>query len=93
VSSFAARHSTGAWMPCRRSKVSTRLNTLQAAVLCLAAKEDTSTPPAFLQRIAERCPRATLRIVEGGMHFFPLEVPEATAVELLAFLDGLKAPA
>jgi 3-oxoadipate enol-lactonase len=82
-----------AWRVLSRVDTLERLQGIQAPVLCLAAKEDTSTPPAFLQRIAERCPRATLRIVEGGMHFFPLEVPEATAVELLAFLDGLKAPA
>lgn len=81
-----------AWRVLSRVDSLERLEGIQAAVLCLAAKEDTSTPPAFLQRIAEKCPRATLRIVEGGMHFFPLEVPEATAAELLAFLNGLEGP-
>lgn len=63
-----------------------RLKEVKVPALCLASKEDTSTPPAFLKTICGLVKNGTYVEVQGGMHFFPLETPAATSKSIAAFL-------
>lgn len=66
-----------------------RLQEVKVPALCQASKEDTSTPPDFLKKICGLVKNGTYVEVQGGMHFFPLEIPEATAESMTLFLDEM----
>lgn len=66
-----------------------KLKEIEVPALCLACKEDTSTPPALLKNICELVQNGTYVEVYEGMHFFPLEVPHPVADKVVAFLDQI----
>jgi len=57
------------------------------AVIC--GREDRRTPVAVHEELAERIPKARLRVIERAGHFTPLEEPQAVTDTLS---DWLHAP-
>lgn len=84
VSNWAA-----VWRTLAGFDLTERLHEVKVPVLCLASKEDTSTPPDFLKRICGLVKNGTYVEIDGGMHFFPLEIPDATAESMALFLDQI----
>lgn len=75
------------WRTLARFDFTEKLQGVEVPALCLASREDTSTPPDFLKKICGLLKTGTYVEVQGGMHFFPLEIPEATAERIAKFLD------
>jgi pimeloyl-ACP methyl ester carboxylesterase len=60
-----------------------RLAEIAVPVLAVAGSEDTTTPPASLQEIADRVPDGRLEILPGVAHLAPIERPEEVAELIL----------
>lgn len=61
--------------------------------LLLIGSDDTRTPHASMQAIADRIQDATFEVVSNAGHVPPLERPGETTRRLRRFLNELKAPA
>jgi 3-oxoadipate enol-lactonase len=57
-------------------------------VLCLAGEHDRLAPPAMMQRMAEKIPRARYVCLPGVGHLANLEAPRAFDAAVLEFLAG-----
>jgi pimeloyl-ACP methyl ester carboxylesterase len=62
------------------------LASIAVPTLCLAGADDPTAPPAVLQRMAERIPRAEFQVLAQAGHIANLEQPAAFDAALLAFL-------
>ncbi len=67
-----------------------RLPYIQNPTLILTGAEDMLVPPENSKILAERIPRAKLKIIKGGGHQFLIEQPAAFNKEVLDFLWSLK---
>lgn len=63
------------------------LPAITAPALLLSGTEDTWSPPADHERMAELMPNAELHVVEGSGHFLPVEKPDALAEYVLKWLE------
>ncbi len=54
-------------------------------MLCLAGADDRSAPPAVMQQMASRIPRAEYRCLEGVGHLAHMEAPQAVNPVLVSF--------
>lgn len=63
------------------------LGDITSPVEIIVAADDQITPPHLSQELADRIPRARLRLVESGGHFAPLTNPSAYAQTLSAALN------
>jgi len=61
---------------------------LKVPVLCLAGADDRSAPPAVMQQMAVRIPRAEYRCIEGMGHLAHMEAPQAVNPVLVSFLQS-----
>jgi pimeloyl-ACP methyl ester carboxylesterase len=68
-----------------RQDLMDRLHELRCPVLIVGAQGDEKVPLDDLRAMAERIPRATLRIVDHSGHMIPLEAPAALAAALADF--------
>lgn len=64
------------------------LGAVSCPTLVLAGREDALTPPKLQFEIAAGIPQATLVLLPRCGHLSPLEQPEATTRQLLAWLEG-----
>lgn len=64
------------------------LSQLNVPVLCLAGADDRSAPPAVMQQMASRIPRAEYRCLEGVGHLAHMEAPQAVNPVLVSFLQS-----
>ena len=57
-------------------------------VLIIQGSEDTTTPPANGERLQSTVPeRASVKVIAGGDHLFPMTHPIETAVNIEEYLD------
>lgn len=63
------------------------LERIEAPTLCVAGAEDPSAPPAELESIASRIPRARLEVVPGARHLANVERPDEVNRLLLEHLS------
>lgn len=56
--------------------------------LCIGAKDDQVTPPAFTVELSEKIPDAELHLLEHGGHFCPIASTEAYNPRVLEFLQS-----
>ncbi|MEP3244717.1 MAG: 3-oxoadipate enol-lactonase [Sneathiella sp.] len=61
---------------------------LSAPTLCLVGSEDTSTPPALVQKLAGLIPKASFVVIEGAGHLPCLEQIQAFTRTLEDFITG-----
>ncbi|KAB2904490.1 MAG: alpha/beta hydrolase [Anaerolineae bacterium] len=64
---------------CNQFDLRDRLPEIQVPALVIGGTADKMTPLAYSELLAERLPRATLKIVEGGGHWMMLEHPSVVA--------------
>lgn len=68
------------------------LEAIDVPVLVVAGDRDSFTPSALAVEMAQRIPRATFVMLEGGTHVAPLEQPGALSRALAAFVrDAVRA--
>ncbi len=65
------------------------LGTIMVPTVVIAGKDDVVSPPASLELLAKRIPRAELVVVEGAGHLPSLEAPEAWNQAALRLLNKL----
>jgi 3-oxoadipate enol-lactonase len=58
-------------------------------VLCIAGREDGSTPPEVVRSLADLIPKARYEIIEGVAHIPCVEAPAAYAAVIRGFIEGL----
>jgi pimeloyl-ACP methyl ester carboxylesterase len=63
-----------------------RLGAVRAQTLVLAASDDPSTPPEWLEAIAAEIPDARLVVVDGARHLVNVERPAEVNEALVSFL-------
>lgn len=63
------------------------LASVETPTLVIGGENDTFTPPALSEAMAEALPRGELFLVPGGTHVAPLEQPEVILSRILRFLD------
>ncbi len=63
------------------------LSAIDVPVLCLAGAEDRNAPPAMMQQMAQRIPRATFHCVPGMGHLAHMEAPQHVHPVLIDFLQ------
>lgn len=85
---LATRPSTweSAWRAISRIDTAPRLHGVTVPTLCVAGASDPAAPPAALQAIAERVPRARLVVLEDAPHMMQVECPDRLTPILEAFL-------
>jgi len=66
-----------------------QLINIQNPTLVLSGKEDVLVPPENSRILAERIPKALLRVIEGGGHQFLIEQPDAFNNAVHEFLKDL----
>jgi pimeloyl-ACP methyl ester carboxylesterase len=66
-----------------------RVGGILAPALLLCGSEDRMTPPKSTAFLAEKMPRATVRILEGAGHSAMVEQPAAVSEAIAGFLRGL----
>lgn len=76
-----------------RAIAATDLGDRPSAITCptllLCGSEDVSTTPAQMQSLAALIEGADLSVIDGVGHLPPIEAPDATADQLLRFLDRI----
>jgi 3-oxoadipate enol-lactonase len=68
------------------------LGQVRVPTLILVGKEDTLTPPAQAEKMAQGIPTAKLVAIEGAGHLANLEAPAAFNAAVAEFVRGLGAP-
>ncbi|NLE87138.1 MAG: alpha/beta hydrolase [Myxococcales bacterium] len=63
------------------------LKNVQVPALVIGAENDTFTPPALSEAMAESLPRGELFMVPGATHVAPLEHPQLIAERIIEFLE------
>lgn len=63
------------------------LASVEVPTLVIGGENDTFTPPALSEAMAEALPRGELFLVPGGTHVAPLEQPELIQSRILRFLS------
>lgn len=66
------------------------LPTITVPVLCLAAEDDRTAPPAVMERMSQKIPGARYACLAGAGHLLQYEQPEAFNAELEKFLKDVK---
>jgi len=66
------------------------LGSINVPALVVVGSEDTITPPAIAQSLAERIPGATLSVIDGAGHLANMEQPDAFNDAVGAFLELLR---
>ncbi len=69
-------------------QVAQRMASIRVPVLILFGKHDTVVPPGNAELMASKLPNATVRILPGAGHLFPIEDPEATIEATVEFLEA-----
>lgn len=64
------------------------LGRIAVPALVLGGQEDNGSPPANARIYAPSMQRATLTLYDGVSHFAMIEVPERSAADVRAFLEG-----
>lgn len=70
-----------------RQGVYEQLDKIGLPTLILVGDQDVATPRAKAERIRERIPGATLRVIPGAGHTATIEEPEAVTAAILEFLQ------
>jgi 3-oxoadipate enol-lactonase len=65
-----------------------RMHSIQVPVLILFGEHDRVVPPGNAEMMASMLPNATVQILPGCGHMFPIEEPRATVEAITQFLDG-----
>ncbi|MGA2550055.1 MAG: alpha/beta hydrolase [Burkholderiaceae bacterium] len=78
------RHALGALVEFDRRA---ELDSIRVPTLVVAGKSDRNAPPAVMEKMAGRIPRAHYRTIEGAGHLLHWEQPDAFNAILVAFLD------
>ena len=76
-----------AWRAIARIDALPRLAAVRVPALCIAGEKDVASPPAMLRAIAGAIPGARYAELPGAPHMLFIEQPQATAREILGFLD------
>ena len=66
----------------------TEVHKIDLPVMCIGARDDQITPPAFTEELAERIPGVTLKLLDHGGHFCPVSSPDVYNPAVLDFLRG-----
>jgi pimeloyl-ACP methyl ester carboxylesterase len=69
----------GDYLACQAFDVRDQIERIAAPTLVLAAREDRMVKLKFSETLSERIPNATLVVIEGAGHMFPLEKPQEVA--------------
>ena len=64
------------------------LHAIRTPTLCIGARDDQITPPAFTEELAARIDGAQLTLLERGGHFCPIAATEDYNPALLSFLTA-----
>lgn len=67
------------YLACQAFDVRDQIEQIAAPTLVLAAREDRMVKLKFSETLSERIPNATLVVIEGAGHMFPLEKPQEVA--------------
>lgn len=70
------------------AQVAQRMASIQVPVLILFGEHDKVVPPGNADRMASKLPNATVKILPGVGHIFPIEDPEATVGAITEFLEA-----
>jgi 3-oxoadipate enol-lactonase len=62
-----------------------KLKSLSMPVLCLAGRDDRSTPPPVVKAMADAIPDARYAVLPGGPHMMFFEMPDETAQIIAPF--------
>lgn len=73
---------------CMEFDTTDRVRGIRARSLVIGGMEDSLMPPSGLRELAERIPRATLRLIEGAGHGVPEERKEEFDQTIIDFLDA-----
>ena len=68
--------------------VEQRLKAIQVPALILFGEHDKVVPPGNADLMAQKIANATVKIIAGAGHVFPIEEPEATVEAVVEFLMG-----
>lgn len=74
---------------CNTFDVRDRIAEISLPVLLICGSEDAMTPPRYSTFMAERMPRATLRLIEGMGHAVMIEASEAVSGSIASFLETI----
>ncbi|WP_394826280.1 alpha/beta fold hydrolase [Pendulispora albinea] len=69
-----------------RPSILDKVRAISCPTLILCGREDTATPPARSEAIANRVPRATLKYIDNAGHSSTIEQPAAVTAALVPFV-------
>jgi pimeloyl-ACP methyl ester carboxylesterase len=89
---YQAQLAVGLGLYSEESSFKDRLKNIRVPTLILFGEHDKVVPPGNAGLLAAEIPYSQVRILPGGGHFFPIEIPELAVAAILEFLKKNASP-